>query len=49
LDIYATAMPVTDVMTRRRVLEHVSARWDRTQTPLEELLELAPMVEVHVR
>jgi deazaflavin-dependent oxidoreductase (nitroreductase family) len=48
VDIDATAVPVTDAMTRRRVLEHLSARWYRSQTSIEELVELAPMVEVHV-
>jgi hypothetical protein len=41
-------VPVIDATTRRRVLEHLAARWYRTPTPIEELVELAPMVEVHV-
>jgi deazaflavin-dependent oxidoreductase (nitroreductase family) len=46
IDVSATAVAVTDRVTRRRVLEHLSARWYRTQTPIEELVDLAPMVEV---
>jgi hypothetical protein len=48
VDIDATDVPVIDATTRRRVLEHLAARWYRTPTPIEELVELAPMVEVHV-
>jgi deazaflavin-dependent oxidoreductase (nitroreductase family) len=45
-DLAATAAVVTDGPTRRRVLEHLSSRWYRSQTPLDELVERAPMVEV---
>lgn len=48
VDVDATAAPVEDRTTRRRVLEHLSATWFRTQTPIEDLVETAPMVEVHV-
>jgi deazaflavin-dependent oxidoreductase (nitroreductase family) len=48
LDLDATATPVTDPATRRTVLEHLSATWYRSQTPIDELVETAPMVEVHV-
>ncbi len=48
LDLDATAAPVSDPATRRRVLEHLSASWYRTQTPIDELVATAPMVEVHV-
>jgi deazaflavin-dependent oxidoreductase (nitroreductase family) len=46
LDVSARAIPVTDAATRRAVLEHLSATWYRTQQPLDELVETAPMVEV---
>src|SRR5262245_66623918 len=42
VDLEATAAVVTDEPTRRRVLEHLSARWYRGQTPLDELLDTAP-------
>ena len=47
VDIEATATRVTDPATRRRVIEHLAATWYRTQTPIDELVEKAPMVEVH--
>jgi deazaflavin-dependent oxidoreductase (nitroreductase family) len=46
LDLPARAQPVTDPATRRRVLEHMSARWYRSQSPVEDLVAAAPMVEV---
>jgi deazaflavin-dependent oxidoreductase (nitroreductase family) len=46
IDLDARAETVDDVATRRRVLEHLSARWYRTQSPLDELVAEAPMVEV---
>jgi deazaflavin-dependent oxidoreductase (nitroreductase family) len=46
LDLAATATPVTDDATRRQVLEHLNARWYRTQAPLDDLAATAPMVEV---
>ena len=46
LDLIARAIPVTDVATRRAVLEHLSATWYRTQQPVDVLVETAPMVEV---
>jgi deazaflavin-dependent oxidoreductase (nitroreductase family) len=46
LDLNARAQLVTDAATRRRVLNHLNARWYRTQTPIDELVTTAPMVEV---
>ena len=46
VDIEATATSVTDPVLRRRVLEHLSATWYRSRTPMESLLESAPMVEI---
>ena len=48
IDLDATATPVTDRATRRRVVEHLSATWYRSQTPIDELVDTAPMVEVRV-
>lgn len=48
LDLDATAAPVCDPVTRRRALEHPSASWYRTQTPIDELVATAPMVEVQI-
>ena len=45
-DLTAEARPVTDATTRRRVLEHLTARWYRTQVPIDELVATAPMVEI---
>ena len=46
LDVEGQAVEVTDPGTRRQVLEHLASDWYRGQTPLEELLATAPMVEV---
>jgi deazaflavin-dependent oxidoreductase (nitroreductase family) len=46
LDLDARAEPVTDERTRRLVLAHLSARWYRGQSALDDLLVAAPMVEV---
>jgi deazaflavin-dependent oxidoreductase (nitroreductase family) len=46
VDLPARATVVTDAATRRRVLEHATARWYRSQVPLDELVARAPMVEV---
>lgn len=46
VDLDAIAEPVTDEPTRRAVLEHLVATWYRTQTPLDDLVATAPMVEV---
>ena len=46
LDLAARAAPVVDDVTRRRVLEHLNARWYRGQSPIEDLVVAAPMVEV---
>ena len=45
-DLEARAAPVTDGPTRRQVLQHLSARWYRSQSPLDDLVATAPMVEV---
>ncbi len=45
-DLPATATAVTDSSIRRRVLEHPSAHWYRGQTPIDELVANAPMVEL---
>ena len=46
VDLGAHARAVDDEATRRRVLEDLSARWYRSQTPIDELVASAPMVEV---
>jgi deazaflavin-dependent oxidoreductase (nitroreductase family) len=46
VDLHARAELVTDSETRRRVLDHLSARWYRSQSALEQLVATAPMVEV---
>jgi deazaflavin-dependent oxidoreductase (nitroreductase family) len=48
VDLTARAVLVDDATTRRAVLEHLSARWYRSQTPLEELVATAPLIEVVV-
>ncbi len=45
-DLAAEAREVIDEATRRLVLEHAVATWYRNQTPIDELVETAPMVEV---
>ena len=45
-DVDATAAVVDDEDTRRWVLTHEDAGWYRGQTPLEELVADAPMVEL---
>lgn len=45
-DHAATAVPVTDVDVRRRVMEDPATRWYRSQEELEHLVEAAPMIEV---
>jgi deazaflavin-dependent oxidoreductase (nitroreductase family) len=45
-DVGARATLVTDMSTRRWVLESTDASWYRDQCPLDELLDSAPMVEV---
>jgi len=45
-DLAAHAALVTDAATRRTVLEHLSAQWYRGQSPIDELVTTAPMVEV---
>jgi deazaflavin-dependent oxidoreductase (nitroreductase family) len=46
VDLAARATPVTDTTTRRDVIEHLSAHWYRSQTPVDDLVSAAPMVEV---
>ena len=46
VDLPARAEPVTDAGTRRRVLEHLGARWYRGQAGLDDLVAKSPMVEV---
>lgn len=46
LDLPARAEVVTDPVTRRRVLDHLSARWYRGQAPVDELMARSPMVEI---
>ncbi len=46
IDLAARATPVVDPAARRRVLEHLTAAWYRTQEPLDLLVETAPMIEV---
>ena len=46
LDLEARAVPVTDPATRRRVLEHMAARWYRGQASVDDLVAEAPMIEV---
>ncbi len=45
-DLVAEARVVEDEPTRRLVLEHAAATWYRNQTPVDELIGTAPMVEV---
>lgn len=46
VDLPARASAVEDTATRRRVLEHLGSTWYRNQTPIDELVDTAPMVEV---
>jgi deazaflavin-dependent oxidoreductase (nitroreductase family) len=46
VDLAARATPVTDLVTRREVLEHLTARWYRGQSSVDQLVAGAPMVEV---
>ena len=43
-DLPATAHEITDLVERRRVLEHVARAWRRTD--LETMVELSPLIEV---
>jgi len=45
-DLDARANEVSDVATRRAVLEHPSAWWYRGEEPLDVLVDTAPLVEV---
>jgi deazaflavin-dependent oxidoreductase (nitroreductase family) len=46
LDLPARAVGVTDVPTRQLVVDSLVASWYRGQTPVDDLLVHAPMVEV---
>ena len=46
VDVAARAVEVDDVTTRRMVFEHLVSRWYSTQTPIDDLVATAPMVEV---
>ena len=46
VDVSGRATPVRDDDTRRRVIEHLAATWYRSQTPVDDLVAQAPMVEV---
>ncbi len=46
-DIPATATPITDKATRRRVLTKVVAEWNK-QDQLEAFVESSPLVEVQL-
>jgi deazaflavin-dependent oxidoreductase (nitroreductase family) len=46
VDLAARATPVTDEVTRRAVLSHATATWYRGESPIDELVASAPMVEV---
>jgi deazaflavin-dependent oxidoreductase (nitroreductase family) len=48
-DLEAIAAPVRDEATRRQVIEHLSAHWYRSQSPIDDLVATAPMVEVTFR
>ena len=45
-DLPARAHVIHDRPTRRLVFEHPAAAWYRSQTPLDELIATAPMVEI---
>ena len=46
LELPARAQVVTDAITRRQVVEHLSANWYRTQSSVDDLVATSPMVEV---
>ena len=45
-DLEARAAPVEDPVTRRRLLQHLSAHWYRTQSSVDDLVATSPMIEV---
>ena len=45
-DLPATATEVDDLEVRREVWTHLSTNWYRGQTPLDELIADAPLVEL---
>jgi deazaflavin-dependent oxidoreductase (nitroreductase family) len=48
VDLPATATEVTDPAVRRTVFEHLEASWYRGQTPIDDLIATAPMVEIQL-
>src|SRR5258707_1131538 len=46
VDLPAHATEVSDPATRRAVIEHLAATWYRGQTPVDDLVATAPMVEI---
>lgn len=47
-DIEATAKPVTDALFRRRVFTRPQTSWYSSLAELDQLVETAPMVEIHL-
>jgi deazaflavin-dependent oxidoreductase (nitroreductase family) len=45
----ASAVPVTDVDSRRAVFTDPAANWYSNQSELDRLIETAPMVEIHLK
>ena len=46
-DLPAIAMVVGDETIRQLVFEHEASHWYRTQTTLADLIDNAPLVEIH--
>ncbi len=46
VDASGTAVEVVDPGDRRAIWEHLATSWYRTQTPVDELIAIAPTVEV---
>lgn len=46
VDLPASASEVRDEATRRLVIEHLRSSWYRGQSPVDDLVARAPMVEV---
>lgn len=47
-DVEATATVVTDLVERREVWEHSATRWYRGEAPLDDLIDTAPIIELHI-
>jgi deazaflavin-dependent oxidoreductase (nitroreductase family) len=45
----ASAVPVTDIDSRRAVFTDPAANWYSGQSELERLIKTAPMVEIHLK